>query len=296
MRKILVLFMLVPLFGTAQINPTLQQDTLWEKGGLLNLNFSQVALTNWAGGGQNSISINGLVNLFANYEKDKVTWDNALNLGYGLQQQGDGKMLKSDDKIDFSSQVGKKINKKFSYSSFFGFKSQFTPGYNYPNDTVIISDFLAPAYVLLSAGVNYKPKKWFEAYFSPLTGKLTVVNNTILSNAGAFGVTPGDKFRGEFGGMARVQIQKDLVENVRLTTKVEAFSNYSDKPDHIDVNWELLLAMKVNKFLTASLTTNLIYDHDVDIAIDENDDGITDKMGPRVQFKEVIAIGLSYKF
>jgi hypothetical protein len=296
MRKVLVLFMLIPLFGTAQINSTLQQDTLWEKGGLLNLNFSQVALTNWAGGGQNSISINGLVNLFANYEKDKVIWDNALNLGYGLQQQGDGKMLKSDDKIDFSSQVGKKINKQFSYSTFFGFKSQFTPGYNYPNDTVIISDFLAPAYVLLSGGINYKPKKWFEAYLSPLTGKLTVVNNTILSNAGAFGVTPGDKFRGEFGGMARVQIQKNLVENVRLSTKVEAFSNYSDQPDHIDVNWELLLAMKVNKFLTASLSTNLIYDHDVDIAIDENNDGITDKMGPRVQFKEVIAIGLSYKF
>jgi hypothetical protein len=288
--------MLLPLTGIAQINPTLQKDTLWETGGLANINFSQVALKNWAGGGESSIAINGLVNLFANYEKDNITWDNALNLGYGLQQQGEGKMLKSDDRIDFSSQVGKKINKKFSYSGFLGFKSQFTPGYNYPNDTVIISDFLAPAYVLLSVGINYKPKKWFEAYVSPLTGKLTVVNNTFLSNAGAFGVTPGDKFRGEFGGMVRVQIQKDLVENVRLTTKVEAFSNYSDEPDHIDVNWEALLAMKVNKFLTASLSTNLIYDHDVDIAVDENNDGVTDKMGPRVQFKEVMAIGLSYKF
>ena len=296
MRKVIVLLMLLPLAGIAQINPTLQKDTLWETGGLANLNFSQVALKNWAGGGESSIAINGLVNLFANYEKDNITWDNALNLGYGLQQQGEGKMLKSDDRIDFSSQVGKKINKKFSYSGFLGFKSQFTPGYNYPNDTVIISDFLAPAYVLLSVGINYKPKKWFEAYVSPLTGKLTVVNNTFLSNAGAFGVTPGDKFRGEFGGMVRVQIQKDLVENVRLTTKVEAFSNYSDEPDHIDVNWEALLAMKVNKFLTASLSTNLIYDHDVDIAVDENNDGVTDKMGPRVQFKEVIAIGLSYKF
>lgn len=296
MRKILFILVLFPALGIAQINPTLQKDTTWEKGGILNLNFSQVALSNWAGGGENSIAINGLVNLFANYEKGKVTWDNALNLGYGLQQQGEGKMLKSDDKIDFSSQLGKKINKKFSYSGFLGFKSQFTPGYNYPNDSVIISDFLAPGYVLLSVGINYKPKKWFEAYVSPLTGKLTVVNNTILSNAGAFGVTPGDKLRGEFGGMARIQFNKNLVENVRLTTKIEAFSNYSENPDHIDVNWEALLAMKVNKFLTASLSTNLIYDHDVDIAIDENNDGITDKMGPRVQFKEVIAIGLSYKF
>lgn len=263
---------------------------------MFNLNFSQVALSNWAGGGQSSMSITGLVNLFANYEKGKITWENSLNLGYGLQQQGEGKLIKSDDRIDFSSQVGKKITKKFSYAGFLGFKSQFTPGYNYPNDSVIISDFLAPGYVLLSVGITYKPKKWIEAYVSPLTGKLTVVNNSVLSNAGAFGVTPGDKIRSEFGGMMRIQIQKNIAENVHLTTKVEAFSNYSENPDHIDVNWEALISMKVNKFLTASISTNLVYDHDVDISIDENKDGIVDKVGPRVQFKEVLAIGLSYKF
>lgn len=296
MRRLFLILACTPIMAFAQINPTLQQDTLWEKGGLFNLNFSQVALSNWAGGGQSSMSITGLVNLFANYEKGKITWENSLNLGYGLQQQGEGKLIKSDDRIDFSSQVGKKITKKFSYAGFLGFKSQFTPGYNYPNDSVIISDFLAPGYVLLSVGITYKPKKWIEAYVSPLTGKLTVVNNSVLSNAGAFGVTPGDKIRSEFGGMMRIQIQKNIAENVHLTTKVEAFSNYSENPDHIDVNWEALISMKVNKFLTASISTNLVYDHDVDISIDENKDGIVDKVGPRVQFKEVLAIGLSYKF
>jgi hypothetical protein len=295
MRKLCASLFLLPFLCFSQQPEKVKNDSLWQKGGMFNPNFSQVSLTNWSGGGQSSIAINGLVNLFANYGKDKISWNNELTLGFGLQKQGEDEFRKSDDKIDLASQISKQINKRFSYAGFLGFKSQFTPGYNYPSDTLIISDFLSPAYVLLSAGVTYKRKKWFEFYLSPVTGKLTVVNNTALSDAGAFGVTPGHKLRAEFGGLGRLQIQKDIFENTRLTTKIEAFSNYEENPDHIDVNWEMLIAMKVNKFLTASISTTLVYDHDVNIAIDENNDGITDRMGPRVQFKEVLAIGLSFK-
>jgi len=87
-----------------------------------------------------------------------------------------------------------------------------------------------------------------------------------------------------------------LMENVKLTTKADFFANYLQNAGNIDVNWETLIAMKINKFLTASLSTHLIYDDDINIAVDRNDDGINDGNGPRIQFKEVLSLGLSYQF
>ena len=94
----------------------------------------------------------------------------------------------------------------------------------------------------------------------------------------------------------RAQFKKDVMENVNFQTRIDLFSNYSEEPTHIDVNWEVLIAMKVNKYISATVTTNLIYDHDVDIAVDEDGDDIIDAIGPRTQFKEVLGVGLSVKF
>ena len=73
------------------------------------------------------------------------------------------------------------------------------------------------------------------------------------------------------------------------------FSNYIENPENVDINWDLLILMKVNKFITASINTNLIYDDDVNITRDKNGDGINEINGPRTQFKEIIGIGFSYK-
>ena len=80
-----------------------KDTTYWKKGGVFGLNFSQVSLTNWSGGGQNSVSVNGLVNLFATHKGKHHVWDNTLNLAYGMLQQGNENMRKTDDKIEFMS-------------------------------------------------------------------------------------------------------------------------------------------------------------------------------------------------
>ena len=54
--------------------------------------------------------------------------------------------------------------------------------------------------------------------------------------------------------------------------------------------------MKVNEFLSANLVTNMIYDDDISIPIDNNGDGIIDESGPRIQFMEMFGAGLSFKF
>lgn len=282
----------------------------WKKGGVVSLNFSQVSLTNWAAGGQNAISVNGLLSVFANYRKEDLTWENSLDVGYGVLKQGpkDAPWVKTDDKFDLVSKVGKKATGKLFYAGLLNFKSQMANGFNLPNDSVAISGLMAPAYLLGAVGIDYKPNDDFSAFVAPLTLKSTFVLDQDLADAGAFGVeaavrddlgeviTAGKQYRAELGGYVKLQYKKEVVKNVNLLTKLDLFSNYLNNPQNIDVSWEVLVSMKINKYLSANLTTHLLYDDDIDIAIDNNDDGVIDEVGPRVQFKQVFGAGLSYKF
>lgn len=275
-------------------------DTIdgWKKGAVFSLNLSQVSLTNWSSGGQNSISINGLANMFAIYKMKKTSWENYLNLGYGLLKQGkESDFIKTDDKIEFVSKYGKKASKSWYYSALLSFNSQFTNGYNYPNDSVEISKFLAPGYVLGAVGMDYKPNKNFSSFIAPFTSKITIVNDKSLSDNGAFGIDTGKVFRNEFGGYIRFAYNKEISKNIVFTTKLDLFSNYLHNPQNIDINFETLINIKLNKFLSAVITTSLIYDDDIKIGIDTNNDGIIDKeVNSKIQFKEVLGIGLSYNF
>ena len=295
MKKIITLSLSIILFSTIT-NAQSDSAKIWKKGAVVGINLSQTSLTNWQGGGQNSLAANALFSGFTNYKKGRNTWDNSLDLGYGLLQQGSSKVIKSDDKIDFNSKYGRYAFKHWYYSALLNFKSQMAPGYSYPNDVDVISRFLAPAYILASIGMDYKPNDYFTMFISPITQKTTIVNDSKLNAVGAFGVDSGKVIRSEYGAYARFQFQKDVFTNVNFKTKLELFSNYLNNPQNIDVNWETLLSMKVNKYISATFSTTLIYDHDINIPVDKNNDGVVEKSGPRVQFREVLGVGLSYKF
>ena len=289
----------------------------WKTGGVVGANFTQVSLTNWAAGGQNSVSLNGLLNLFANYKKGKNSWDNVLNLTYGESKLGGSDWIKSDDRILFNSKYGRKATEHWYYAALVDFKSQFAPGYATAEEIDKISDFLAPGYLLGSVGMDYKRGDKLSAFFSPLTAKLTIVNNQQLADQGAFGVegaeyagdnpdstklSDGENTRLEIGGYFRLMYKTELAKNVSFQTNLDLFSNYADNPHNIDVNWDNLLSLKVNDFLTTTITTSLIYDDDIDIT-ETNDNGdpkLNEEgnpiVGPRTQFKYVIAVGLQYKF
>jgi Protein of unknown function (DUF3078) len=283
-------------------------DTSWKRGGMVSLNFTQVSLSNWSAGGQNSISGMAMFNYFANYSKGKNTWDNIIDLGYGLTQNGDEKAIKSEDKIDLATKYGRYAFKHWYYSALLGFKSQFTEGYNYPNDSVKISNFLAPAYITLALGMDYKPNSNFSLMISPLASRYIIVNDQDLADLGSYGVKPaeynglgvkikdGETSRYEFGALLKAVYNKDILENVNFLTKLELYSNYLEDPQNVDVNWEIQIAMKVNKYITATLSTQLIYDDNTIINVDKNNDGIIEDSGPRTQFKEVLGVGFAYKF
>jgi hypothetical protein len=269
----------------------------WKKGGIINVNAAQTSLTNWAAGGQSSMAFSGLLSVYAHNKKEKSLWENYFDLGYGTMKQGkNGSWWKTDDRIELTSKYGIKATQKIYYAALLNFKTQMTDGFNYPNDSVKISGFLAPGYLLGAIGLDYIPGDNFAVFLAPLTLKMTLVKDDVLADAGAFGVDPGDHSRSEFGGYMRMFVKQNLMENITLQSKLDLFSNYLHNPQNIDVNWEVLLAMKVNDFISATFSTLLIYDDDVDIAIDDNEDGIIEKTGPRIQFKEILAVGLSWKF
>ena len=289
------LLIIAAIVGLSAIAQEKQDTSYWKKGGLISITFSQTSLTNWSGGGDNAISTNGQLNLFANMNKGKNSWENTLNLEYGLVKQGDEGVRKSIDKIEYTTKYGYRNGGSWYYTALMDFKTQFAKGYNYSSEEgvedVKVSNLLAPAYLSLSLGMDYKPSEVFSAYLSPITGKMTIVNDDDLSDAGAFGVDPGDNFRSEFGAFSKLTLNKGIMENVNLKSTLDLFTNYSESFGNVDVKWEVMVNMKINSFLTATVNTSLIYDDDVDY-IDE--DGIN--KGPRIQFKEIIGVGLAYKF
>lgn len=265
----------------------------WEFGGRSAINFSQVSLVNWSAGGENSYSLAGLIYLFSNYNKGKANWINTLDLGYGIIKQGDMGVRKSDDKIDLLSKFSYLAINRWHYSGLLNFKTQMAKGYHYEDtgERSLISDFMAPGYLITSLGMEYKSKDdAFYMLISPFTGKSTFVFNDSLSQAGAYGIDPGKSVRQEFGGYTKISYTKEIFTNVNLATKIDLFSNYLENPQNIDINMETILMMKVNKFLVTSITLNLIYDDDINITDSKGN------TGPRTQFKEVLAVGFSYSF
>lgn len=294
MKKYLFFLLLLPTTLFSQQVP----DSLkrWEVQGLVSLNFSQISLTNWVAGGRSSSAGVGIFNLQAKYTRDNWLWENTLDLGYGLIKEQDRQTVKSDDKIDLTSKLGLKHSEKLYYTLLFNYKTQFTEGYKYPNTTDVISNFMAPGYFTLALGLDYKPQKDLSIFFSPATARLTVVSDDRLSAQGAFGVDPGKKTRMEVGAILKADLNTQIMKNVTLNNKVALFSNYLKNTQNIDVNWDLMLNMKVNDYLSANLITNLIYDDDIKVPIDKNGDGVIEGTGPRVQFKEIFGIGLNIKF
>jgi hypothetical protein len=271
-----------------------EADTIkpWKFNGISSINFSQVSLSNWSAGGENSYAFNGILNLSANYSKDKNDWANTLDIGYGIQKQGDQDFRKTDDHIDFLSKYGRKVSKSMFFSAMLNFKTQMSDGKRYDPDTATISRLFAPAYLQAALGIEYKPNETFYAVISPVAGKLTMVLDDTLSAQGAFGVDPGDKTRMELGGSVAIGVKAEIMKNVTFNSTLGLFSNYIEDPQNIDVDWKVMINMKINDYLSANLNTQLLYDDN----IASIDDKTGEPGGAKVQFKEIFGVGLTYKF
>ncbi len=292
-------YILLPFFILLISTASAQSDTsVWKRGGLSALGVSQSSFTNWAAGGISNVNVTSLISLYANRKVAQSNWENNLDLGFGLQKIDGGDYRKSEDKIELNSKYGRKINDKLNYSVLFNFRSQFAQGFNYTDTSVVyVSNFLAPSFTTLSAGLDYRPYNGLSIYFAPVTGKVTTVLDDQLSNNGAYGVDTGKKVRLEFGSLASIKYERIFKNNIQMKSRLDLFSNFKNV-QAVDINWENIFAFQVTKLLNVSLTTNLLYDQDILIAknVEQTPGVFITENKPRTQFKQVFSLGVTYKF
>jgi Protein of unknown function (DUF3078) len=263
----------------------------WKSGGLFTLNVGQGSQSNWAAGGDDfSFSLASYLGFYAFYKKDRYSWDNTLDLNYGLVNTTSLGTRKNDDRIDFLSKVGYALKPKLNLAALVNFHSQFSRGYDYSGATgrELLSTFLAPGYVLVSVGLDFKPVDGLSIFVSPITSRWTIVENDSLSAKGAYGVSPGKKVENEIGAFVSINYLKNINKTITYNGRLDLFSNYEHNPQNIDVLLNNMFTAKISKVFTASLGLDLVYDDDIKLFGKNHD-------SPGLQLKSLIGVGVSVK-
>jgi len=298
-----------------QQNSQTQQDSVinyWKSLNRASLDVSEVAFVNWNAGGSNSIS--GLVGLEMqrNFQKDLLVWENRLNMRYGVNKQEDRDLRKTDDILEMYSRFGFRNDtlSNWYFSANFSFKTQFNRGYKYSGDErQVISKFLAPAYMFLGVGTVYGEHiDSFSAHLSPLTLKATFVLDQALADLGSFGVDPaeydidgnrikkGETSRKEVGILVTSKYEAELMENISMRSLVTLYTDYLNDFGNTDVDWEVNFNFRVNNYVRASFGSHLRYDNDIKTVVGETDEGETILGGARVQWKQLLGVGVAVDF
>lgn len=283
--------------------------TGWNTKNEVGFYLNQVSFSNWNAGGANSISAIISGKAVANYKQEKLFWNSALQLRYGLNKQESEPIFKTEDVIELTSNFGleKSPESNWFYSARFSFNTQFANGYSNPNDANPISRFLAPGYLFMGVGMEYgRHINRFSLYGSPFTLKTTFVLDEDLSNQGAFGVDPaiydlegniireGRKSRQELGVLLTGQFEDEVFENINLNTRVRLYTDYLNSFGNVDLDWEVNFDMKVNKFVQATFGSHLRYDNDIKVEVNQNETTNEEVVlqGAKLQWKQLLGVGV----
>lgn len=292
--------------------PAAIKDSLshWDRKNTVGFDLNEIAFVNWSAGGVNSVT--GLLKgqFTRIYRKDNIKWGNELIMRYGLNKQEKVEWRKTDDVLQFNSTFGfrKDTITKWYHSAKFNFNTQFTNGYAYPNTNLAVSKPFAPAYTFFGVGAEYSDRvEKLNFYLSPLTMKNTMVLDRRLANQGAFGVKPavydpltgelleeGHRSRTELGILVTSHLKREIFKNINLENRLSLYTDYFNKFGNIDVDWQFLLDLVVNEYVKANIGVHMIYDDDVKLKQEIDGEQVT--RGPRLQIKQMLGVGLEYKF
>lgn len=271
---------------------------IWDFEGSADIKFNQGYVSeSWAEGGENSISTLSVLKYSADYSFGKIrNLDTDVEYRLGYLKAGDNEMQKNDDKFELNVKYGKQAFNNWYYSGLLNFKTQFFKGKEYVNDSTVnvVSEFLSPAYVVFSLGLDYKPSNKLTVLISPLTSKFTIVADTVSYDQTRFGLDNDETIRKELGAYVKIISKLKFRNNINLENKLNFFTNYSKNPQNVDVNWELNLGVQLTDYIKMSVNTHFIYDDDVDIPVFE--DGTQVGVTKKAQFKELFGIGFTYSF
>lgn len=262
----------------------------WKFSGTFLFHIHESTFTNWASGGENQLASKLVARPSYVFDNGKWSWVNTLDLRYGQQRNEGNEVKKNDDEIVFISKVGKRFSEKWKFSGLYSFNSQFTP---HREDGILKSDFMAPAYTNLSLGFDFNPNDFFSIYMTPLNMRNTWVLDNEMSARGEYKVKPGSIMRFRFGPSFLATWKGEISKNILLDTKLGYFQDVVDGLGDPVVNWDALINMKVNRFISASFSFTLFYDEDSKTDIKDSQGNITGEEA-RIQFKQSLGVGFNF--
>ena len=270
----------------------------WTTEAITTLSFKQTSLTDWAAGGNGSAAFGSTIDAKANYAKNKITFDNRLQVAYGFTQTFGVGFQKNADYILLNDAFGYSLGGKFSGTLNYSFKSQISPGYAGNIGSDVVSRFFSPANMTLGAGATWTDKG-LSLTFAPLTGNVQFVSDETLRTR--YG-NDEDKFaRWELGAKLRATASAE-VQGLKVNTAVDLFSNYLKKPQNMTVDWTLAVIAPLTKFISFTLNCRAIYDDKIkfkqltDASGNVIMDGDNPKLFPALQFQEIAGLTFSYTF
>lgn len=280
MKKILFALLLVSssVFAQETIVDTTKH---WTRKGVFTFLANQSSFSNWQAGGQNNFAGNAGVNYDFNYKNGDWNWDNKLILSYGLTKIKGAETQKTDDRIEFNSLLGKKATGEWFYSAFFNFKTQMDTGLDPETQTIKISHFFSPAYFQFGPGMLWKKSDNLKVNFAPATSKLIMVHDHFTEFSSSFGVEQGETTRYELGAAVNGYYKFKLMENVSVENILNLYSNYLEDAQNVDIDYQLNIVMKINKYLSTNFAFQTIYD---------------DNAFRGFQTKQIIGLGVNYGF
>lgn len=282
--------------------------------GNYGLNINQLALSNWAAGGENTWTGKAFANFSLVYHKKRFEQKLIGAFAFGISRFGDKRIEKQDDKIDLTYSLSLDSKTQWNISTVATFNTQFAEGYKYPNDSIVISSFFSPAYLTLSAGYSYRTKNdRFQILLSPLAGKVTFVMNQDLADKGSFGVkkgyfaengtwVPGENIAASIGVNVIINYKQPISKSIHYTTMLNTFYNYIERRDddrlRLDINWENTIDFVITKYISTILFVHLKYDHNTTFPVYEEIEGIQTVVDniPKLQFKESLGIAFIHNF
>lgn len=281
LNRFSVLVFVVTLFlGGAGHAQVIKEDTLsnWRKAFKAGLNMNQAAFSsNWKAGGINSFGFNTFLNYKANYKKDKNSWNNEIDLLFGMVNNAGQGYRKTLDRFYMDTKYGRNLSKTWDFAFSFNFLSQFSKGYNYSTDDItglevstLISDVFAPAFITTGFGFEYHPVDYFKVRISPFAPRITIVNDAArfitVDNPTPYGVTSGNIRYEWLAAQVMAEFNKDIAKNVNLKWRYVMFANYETFDlQRIDHRLDLNLTAKVNQFVNVSVGGIVFYDFDQDL-------------------------------
>ena len=277
----------------------------WKYHSEASFTLNQASLTNWVKGGESNISTSFDITGYADYSNKpyNVTSSNFARIKYGLIASGDKDkgVRKNLDLLETNSKINHKAFGKFDFSGILLFKTQIAKGYNYPNDSVPVSRFMNPGILTLGAGLDYKPDKNTSINFSPVSYKGTYVPDKSIDQT-KYGIAADRRSKNEFGASFMISNVYKPNASVVVTNRLQLFTNYINKPQNIDIDWEMIVTAKLNWFTDVRFNTHLIFDDDTKTPTYDKDDKPV--LGPdnqikktaRIQFRELLGFSFIFRF